>query len=1026
VNAAEWSIRNNRTFSLLIALVVVLGVGHFLTMPRLEDPEFTIRTAIVITVLPGATPDKVERLVTDQLEKSIREMAEVETVLSESRNELSIIQVDVFEHHMEMGPIWQDLRNKVADTRPDLPQGIIGPLVNDEFGDVFGIVIALRGDGFSYRELKAVAEDVRNELLLVEETAKVEIWGEQQERIYIELSNARLAELGVSPQVLIQAIQARNALAPAASPLLGDESIFMEPTGEFKTVEEIRAMTLNLPGRARGLRLGDISEVLQGYVDPPEVMTRFNREPCLMLAVSMTDTGRITEFGERLNDRLEEISSRLPIGLEFSYLVFQPEYVEAAIGNFMINLYTAFGFVFLVMLLFAGFRTALIAGMLVPMAVLMSIALLYPFGIALQRVSIASLIISLGILVDNGVVVSESILVRLRAGEDRVRAIADTARELSLPLLAASLTTIFAFLPIATATDRVGEYTFSLFVVITLTLGASWILSMTFVPFLCHYFLQVKPASQTFQGRPYRLYRSALITVLKYRFVTTALVAILTAAALWAFQRVPETFFPPNERETLIIDFWQPYGTDIRATAARADRLEAFIMAQDGVVSVGSFIGSGGPRWYLPLDIQQNTPNYAFLVINTTTLEAAERLLDLTDRFIREQMPDTRADVKRLLHGPPVGIPIQVRLSGDDWPTLYELRNRIDVVLSDIQGVVDIWDDWGEWSKMLRIEVNQDKAQRVGVSSREIADSLHSLFAGIPISQFRNSTDLIPIVIRSSEPDADALARIGDLNVYAFSTGKSVPLAQIATVEMDWQPSNIQRRNARRTMTIKATISGRLASEIMAELQPALTALQSEPEWPAGYDIAYGGEMDERQRARSAIFGGLPLALALIMLTLVAKFNSFRKFMIIALTVPPAIIGITIGLFLTGDPFGFMALLGMISLTGIIINNAIILIGSIEDELGRGRVAQDAIVLAGQQRLRPIVMTAMTTMIGLMPLSFRGGEMWSPLANIIIFGLAFATLFTLGLCPILYALFYRVNFADYQYDTQRVHASPDA
>jgi multidrug efflux pump subunit AcrB len=448
-------------------------------------------------------------------------------------------------------------------------------------------------------------------------------------------------------------------------------------------------------------------------------------------------------------------------------------------------------------------------------------------------------------------------------------------------------------------------------------------------------------------------------------------------------------------------------------------------MAQEGVVSVGSFIGSGGPRWYLPLDIQQNTPNYAFLVINTATLEAAERLLDLTDRFIREQMPDTRADVKRLLHGPPVGTPIQVRLSGDDWPTLYELRNRIDVVLSEIQGVVDIWDDWGEWSKMLRIEVNQNKAQRVGVSSREIADSLHALFAGIPISQLRNNTDLIPIVIRSSEPDADALARIGDLNVVAFSTGKGVPLAQIATVEMDWQPSNIQRRNARRTMTIKANISGRLASEIMAELQPALTALQSEPEWPAGYDIAYGGEMDERQRPIRYLRGAAP-GFSVDYVDACGEVQFISEIHDHVLTLPPAIIGITIGLFLTGDPFGFMALLGMISLTGIIINNAIILIGSVEDELGRGRVAQDAIVLAGQQRLRPIVMTAMTTMIGLMPLSFRGGEMWSPLANIIIFGLAFATLFTLGLCPILYALFYRVNFADYEYDKQRVLASPDA
>jgi multidrug efflux pump subunit AcrB len=639
----------------------------------------------------------------------------------------------------------------------------------------------------------------------------------------------------------------------------------------------------------------------------------------------------------------------------------------------MINLYTAFGFVFLVMLLFAGLRTAVIAGMLVPLAVLMSIALLHPFGIALQRVSIASLIISLGILVDNGVVVSESILVRLRAGEDRLQAIAATTRELSLPLLAASLTTIFAFLPIATAGDQVGEYTFSLFVVITLTLGASWVLSMTFVPFLCHYLLRVKPISQSFQSLPYRLYRSGLITVLKFRWVTAALVAILTAGAIFAFQRVPETFFPPNERETIIIDFWQPYGTDIRATAARADRLEAYLMEQEGIVSIGSFIGSGGPRWYLPLDIQQNTPNYAFLVINTTTVGAAERLVDRADRFIREQMPDTRADVKRLMHGPPVGIPIQVRLSGDDWPTLYELRNRIDAVLSGIEGVVDIWDDWGEWSKVLRIEVNQDKAQRVGVSSREIAGSLYSLFSGVPITQFRRGAELIPIVVRSSEPDADALMRISDLNVYAFSTGQSVPLTQIATVDMDWQPSNIQRRDARRTMTIKATLSGRLASEVMAELRPALASLQNEPQWPAGYDIAYGGEVDERERAQSAIYGGLPLALALIVVTLVAKFNSLRKFLIIALTVPPAMIGITIGLFLTGDPFGFMALLGMISLAGIIINNAIIMIGSIEDELHKGRDAPDAIVLAGQQRLRPIVMTATTTIIGLMPLSIRGG-----------------------------------------------------
>ncbi len=1011
MNAAEWTVKHNRIFTFAIAAIVALGLGNFFTMPRLEDPEFTIRTALVITCFPGADAFETEKLVTDQLEKTIQELAEVKNLISESRNEISIIRVEIYERFKDIQPIWEKLRNKVNDARPQLPEGVEGPQVDDEFGEVFGIVIALRGEDYSYRELEKRAKEVRKELLRVKNTARVKIWGEQKERIYIEFSNARLAGLDIGPNFIMQSIEARNVLVPAGSALVGSERVFIEPTGKFKTVEDIRNMSLVIPGKAESIRLRDIAEVVEGYVDPPDVMTRYNGEKSLMLAVSMADNGKITEFGRRVTGRLEKIRSGLPVGLDFSYAAYQPKFVEDAVSNFMINLYSAFGFVFLVMLIFTGFRTALAAGILVPMAMLMSIFLMYPLGIGLQRVSIASLIISLGILVDNGVVVSESILVHLQKGKNRLAAVSQTVRQLAFPLLAASLTTIFAFLPIAIADSLVGEYTFSLFVVISLTLLSSWILSMTLVPFVCYYFLKVKKSSGSFSSVPYRTYRTLLLKVLRFKILSVVLAAFLSAAAWFGFRQVPEIFFPPNEREMFVIDFWLPYGTDIRTTSDRAAVLEQFILERQGAVSVGTFIGSGGPRWYLPLDIEHNTSNYAFLVINTDSVKSAERLLGETDTFIKERMPDTRADVKRLRHGPPVGVPIQIRVSGPDINTLYRLKNRIASELQSMDHVEDVWDDWGEWTKRVKVRVNQNKAERIGITSRDIAGSLDSFFTGIPISEFRKDDKLIPVVVRSAESENNSLARIDDLKVYSFASAESVPLMQVAHAELEWQPGSIRRRNANRTMTVKATVTAEYPSRVLARLNPVLEAMQREKNWPPGYFVEYGGEVEERQRAKSSIYEGLGWALLLVLLTIMAKFNSWRKFLVVVLTIPPAIIGVTAGLLLTGDPFGFMALLGMISLAGIIINNAIILVDSIENERQKGQKPQDAIVIAGQQRLRPIVMTAATTIMGLVPLSVRGGDMWSPLANIIIFGLAFSTILTLGICPALYALLFRVDFS---------------
>ncbi|MFW5490256.1 MAG: efflux RND transporter permease subunit [Desulfovibrio sp.] len=1009
MSPTRWCIENNRTFALIILAIAFLGIGTYQSISKLEDPDFTVRIAVISTVFPGASPQKVEELVTDKLEEKIREIAELDYVESRSMSGVSLIYVHVQERFMDMKPIWDRLRNKVDDVRPSLPEGVSGPYVNDEFGDVFGIVAAITGDGYSYRELKDVADDVRDELLRVKDVAKVERHGVQDERIFVNFSNARLAELGVSPAFIMQTLRQQNAIAPGGNALVGTERVVVEPTGEFKSLEQLAGTSISLPGKAQNIQLKDIATIERTFVDPPSELTRFNGKPCLMLAVSMAKGGNIVEMGKRLDATLKDIQARMPVGIDFNYVSYQPRFVDQAIGDFMVNLYEAFGFVVVVMLVFAGLRTALVAGLLVPMAIFMSIALMPFFDVVMQRVSIASLIIALGMLVDNGVVISENILVRLGRGEDRMKAVTEAATNLRMPLLAASLTTIFAFMPIATAKSETGEYCLSLFIVITLTLLSSWVLSLTFVPYLCFYVLKVKPTTQEFKGFFYSLYRGFLKLCLRHRLVFVVLVVGLTAYSMYAFRYIPKIFFPPNDREMVVIDFWQPYGTDIGVTVERVGQLEHFLMDQPGVVSVGTFAGYGGPRWYLAMNIEQTHPNYAFLVVNTESLADAHALLQSTRNFVAGHLPDTRADVKMLEMGPPVGAPIQIRLSGKDMDKLFALRDKIEDVLDKTSGVTDIWDDWGEWTKKLVVDVDQERAKRAGISSQDIAMSLNTQISGMPITQFREGDTLIPVVFRSEKQEREGLDRLDDLNVTSYQSGKSLPLSQVAETRMTWQPGNIRRRDQTRTLTVKATVSGRFASEIMEEIRPKIEALHHSSQWPAGYGIHFGGEDEEAQKSQASIMAGMPLAMAFILVTLMSQFNSVRRTLIILLTIPPMYIGITWGMMLSDSPFGFMAMLGMISLMGIIINNAIILIDAIERERERGREPYEALVLAAQKRLRPILMTACTTVIGLIPLSLQGGEMWRPMANVIIFGLAFATVLTLGLCPVLYSLFFNVR-----------------
>ncbi len=1025
MNIGSWCIKNNRTTIVALLLVAFAGVSTFFSMARLEDPEFIIRVAVVTAYFPGASPKKVEELVTDKIEKKIQEMTEVKTITSQSMTGFSVVMVEVYAKYDDMQPIWQRLRNKMADVQRNLPEGVYGPYVNDEFGDVFPIVLALTGDGYSYRELKDIADEVRDALLRLDTVAKVDYYGTQAERIFVEFSNARLAEMGYAPNQLADMLRAQNVLQPGGEMVVGPDRIAIEASGEFKDLDQVRDVSMRVAGRPEAILLGDICTIRRGFVDPPTTLTRYNNQPCIMLALSMPPDKKATDMGLQVKALVAQLQDRQPVGIDLNVFLYQPKYVDRAIDEFMGNLKDSFFYVVVILLVFAGIRMGLIAGSLVPMTMLMTIALMPLFNIKLQSVSIASLIIALGMLVDNGIVTSENILVRLAAGEDRLSACAAAVKELWLPLLTSSLTTIVAFLPIATAQSDVGEYCVSLFQVITITLLCSWVLSLTMMPLLSYYFMKPKASNQQYDGFFYRLYRSLLVSSLRHRFAFTVVTIVLLVLSLYCFRFIPSIFFPPNQREMFMVDFWQPYGTDIRTTRDRVAQLEALLMSDTNVASVGTFVGEGGPRWMLALNIEQENPNYANVIVNTHNRASVPGLMARARQFLDDQMPECNYTVKELESGPPVGAPVKIRIAGKNVDTIYQLRDKLAAVLVSVPGAINVRDNWGEWVKKLEVEVNQEQARLQGFTSYDVASSLQSQVSGLQATEYREGKEVIPIMIRSEGAYRNDLGKVESMNVYSYNTGKRIPLLQIAHAKLTWEPSNIIRRDKIRNMEIRADVLGRYASEVIADLEPKVAALVNSPEWADGYTVEISGENAESSDAQNSIMAGLPLAVGIILLILIGQFNSIRRPLIIILTVPPMLVGVVFGLWISDAPFGFMAFLGLISLMGVVVNNAIIMIDRIELERGCGQTTQDAIVVSAQRRLRPILMTATTTVIGLVPLSLNGGEMWRPMANTIMFGLGFATLLTLGLCPVLYSYFFKAPFGDYAWKPEVLKKSQE-
>ncbi|BCS98398.1 multidrug transporter AcrB [Desulfoluna limicola] len=1018
MHITEAAIRLNRVTLVMILIVVLGGWVTLKRLPQDEDPGFIVRVAMVTTYFPGASPERVEQLVTDRLEKVIQEISQLDYVESESRAGISIIYVNMEEKYKAMRPIWDELRRKVDKEIRNLPEGVIGPFVNDDFGDVFGQVLALTGEGYSYRELKHVADEVRDELLRIEDVAKVDIVGAQKEQVFLEFNSARLARYGISPLMLKQVLSQRNIITPGGALESGQERINLEPTGNFEAVAEILDTVISVPGRKEVVYLKDLVTVTRGYKDPASSKMHFNGSPALALAISMSKGGDIIRLGKSVEAFKERLERLYPIGVELHHLARQPERVHKSVSNFLSNLMQSIAIVCLVMLVSLGLRTGLLVASLIPVTILMAFLVMGFFGIGIDQVSLAALLISLGILVDNAIVMSESIMTQVREGQSVAEASVNSAKELARPLLTASLTTSFAFLPIYMAKSSTGEYTAPLFKVVTITLVSSWVLALTMIPLFCVWFLKVTPegGEAAYDTPFYRRYRGVLRGCLSHRWLFVATMCLAFVVAMYGFRYVPKRFMPDSDRSIITATVETPPGSDIAHTEAMVTRIESFItdnvMAKEGgegVVNWGSFIGKGAPRYIISYRPDPPESSFAYMLINTTSFDAVAEVVAKLQRFCDEKLPEVRASVSRLSVGPPVNHPVAVRISGKSEKKLFELVDGLKSRLRQEPGIREVGDDWGRRTRKLVVRVHQERARRAGITSRDIAISLQGSLSGIQVGQYRENDELIPIVVRSVAADRNDLKKLEGLRVYSITTGRSVPLSQVAEMETAWQNGKIIRRDRLRTVEVYADLyDGFNAMAINGKISRWLA--EQSRSWDLGYRYDVAGEAEKSAKANQAIADELPIAAMLIMLLLVLQFNSLRRTMLLICIVPLGLIGVTVGLLVAQSYFGFMTLLGVVALSGIVINNANVLLDRIRIEIDEnGLEPADAVVVAAQRRLRPILLTTLTTAGGLLPLWVGGGPLFEPMAVSIIFGLIFATVITLGMVPVLYALFFRVR-----------------
>ena len=1039
-NLSEWALAHQPLIRYLIVALAIVGVMSYQKLGQSEDPPFTFKVMVVRADWPGASAREVEEQVTDRIEKKLQEVPHVDILRSYSRPGEAVVLFIAKDSTpaKDVPDMFYQVRKKIGDIKSQLPAGLRGPFFNDEFGDVFGNIYALTGDGFDYAQLKAASEMVRAELLRVPSVAKVDLIGEQEQRIYVELSNSRLATLGLDVQTVSEALARQNAVAPGGYVETRDERIYLRPSGAYDTVEAIRETRIRAGGRE--LRIGDIARVARGFVEPPAPRFRFRGQDALGLGVSMAKGGDIIALGRDLKAAVARIEAQLPVGMELGEVASQPDSVRRSIDEFVWSLAEAVIIVLVVCFFSLGLRTGLVVALSIPLVLAVTFFGMRMFDVGLHKISLGALILALGLLVDDAIIAVEMMLVKMEQGWERSKAAAFAYTSTAGPMLSGTLVTVAGFLPIATAQSSVGEYTRSIFQVNAIALLASWLAAVVVVPYLGYLLLpdpraprhsgwlakrfprlerlqeRVGLGEPHYEGGEDEVFRTPFYN--RFRAVVDACVArrwwvigatlAIFVAALVGFGFVQKQFFPNSTRLELLVDLRLPEGASLRATQAEVEKLEAILDREPGVANYVAYVGTGSPRFYLPLDQQLPAPNFAQFVVLTHDMEAREALRSrLIERF-KDEFPSLRSNVIRMENGPPVGYPVQFRVLGPDIPTVRRLAGEVATVMRGNPHLVDVHPDWDEQSKVLHVEVDQHKARLLGLSTQDVANFLNTSLRGLTATTYREGIESIDVVLRADTLERDALSMVSELSI-PTRAGKPVPLGQVASIRYGFEHGLVWRRNREPAITVRGQIYDThiQAPTVTAQIEPQLAELRAR--LPAGYRIETGGAVEESAKGQGSVNAGFPLFLAVVFTVLMVQLGSFSRTAMVVLTAPLGLIGVVLFLLLFNQPFGFVAMLGTIALFGMIMRNSVILVDQIEQDVARGLSVWDAIVESAVRRLRPIALTAAAAVLAMIPLT--RSTFFGPMAVAIMGGLIVATLLTLLFVPALYAAWYRVRRA---------------
>ncbi|MDS1993707.1 efflux RND transporter permease subunit VmeI [Vibrio parahaemolyticus] len=1013
---AAYFIRN-RVISWMVSLIFLIGgIAAFFGLGRLEDPAFTIKDAMVVTSYPGATPQQVEEEVTYPLEKAIQQLTYVDEVNSISNRGLSQITVTMKNNYGpdDLPQIWDELRRKVNDLKVTLPPGVNEPQVIDDFGDVYGILLAVTGDGYSYKELLDYVDYLRRELELVDGVSKVSVSGQQQEQVFIEVSMKKLSSIGLSPNTVFNLLSTQNIVSDAGAIRIGDEYIRIQPTGEFQSVDELGDLLITESGAQGLIFLKDVAEIKRGYVEVPSNIINFNGSLALNVGVSFAQGVNVVEVGKAFDRRLAELKYQQPVGVEISEIYSQPKEVDKSVSGFVISLAQAVGIVIIVLLFFMGLRSGVLIGLILLLTVLGTFIFMKYLAIDLQRISLGALVIALGMLVDNAIVVVEGILIGTQKGRTRLQAATDIVTQTKWPLLGATVIAVTAFAPIGLSEDSTGEYCGTLFTVLLISLMLSWFTAISLTPFFADIFFKGQKIKQgegeendPYNGIIFVAYKKFLEFCMRRAWLTVVVLIVGLGASVYGFTLVKQSFFPSSTTPIFQLDVWLPEGTDIRATNDKLKELESWLAEQEHVDHITTTAGKGLQRFMLTYAPEKSYAAYGEI---TTRVDNYEALAPLMARFrdhLKANYPEINYKLKQIELGPGGGAKIEARIIGSDPTVLRTMAAQVmDIMYAD-PGATNIRHDWRERTQVLEPQFNESQARRYGITKSDVDDFLSMSFSGMTIGLYRDGTTLMPIVARLPEDERIDIRNIEGMKIWSPAQSEFIPLQQVTMgYDMRWEDPIIVRKNRKRMLTVMADpdiLGEETASTLQKRLQPQIEAIQM----PPGYSLEWGGEYESSGDAQESLFTTMPMGYLFMFLITVFLFNSIKEPLIVWLTVPLALIGVTTGLLALNTPFGFMALLGFLSLSGMVLKNGIVLLDQIEIEMKSGKEAYDAVVDAAVSRVRPVCMAAITTILGMIPL--LPDIFFKPMAVTIMFGLGFATILTLIVVPVLYRLFHKVS-----------------